>query len=105
MSDAQFLYLILGLQGCQLVLFMLAMAYQLSSGQKPAAGWKANVLSGIGFLVMAASAFLVEHYVPASQAWYTWLAGCGFVLFGSFLLWVGVTRRRLLARGNANKNN
>lgn len=102
MSDSQFLYLVLGLQSVQLVLFALAMAFQLSSSKFKASGWKANVLSGFGFVFMSATAFLVQRYVPGEQAWYTWAAGCTFTLFASFLLWLGFTRRRLLNKQQQN---
>lgn len=101
MSDSQFVYLVFGLQGIQLILFAMAMAFQLSASKFKASGWKANVLSGFGFVFMSATAFLVQRYVPGDQAWYTWAAGCMFTLLASFLLWVGFTRRRLL---NAQQN-
>ncbi|MBY0549672.1 MAG: hypothetical protein K2W95_20510 [Candidatus Obscuribacterales bacterium] len=102
MNWLQFAYLIISLQVVQLFLFATALVLQLSASKYKASAWKANVLSGFGFIFMSATAFLVQRYVPGDQAWYTWAAGCTFALFASFLLWVGFTRRRLL---NAQQNN
>lgn len=88
----ELLYLLMALLVVQLVLFGVSLAYQFSPN--PASGWKSNILSGLGFLVMSANAFVCQRIVPAEQAHTTWLAGGVFLLFASFLLWLGVNRRR-----------
>jgi hypothetical protein len=92
------LYFLLALLFVQLVLFTLAFACQLSSRQLPSAAWKANVLSGAGFLVMSLTAFVTLQLVDSNQAFYTWLSGGVFVLFGVFLVKLGLYRREQATR-------
>ncbi len=88
----------------QLLLFMVAMAYQLSTAKNPSSGWKSNILAGLGFIVMAATAFIAQNLVTPGEALRTWIAGGVFLLTSAFLLWLGIHRRRLLQQ-KTDKNN
>lgn len=105
MSDQTALFVFLGLLGLQLVAFFIGMVYMLTGSNKAnsqvvreRAGIKSNFASGVGFACMSVLAFTVEHYVPAGDAWKTWMAGLVFMIFAAFLFWLGNTRRRALTQ-------